>query len=128
MLVRVELKSEACFDQERRDAAARTLVHLVKSHVGISVDVAILNPNAIDNFGPTGHNFQPIKPRRLPSFLCGVLHGHHNPLAQDSQSCLQRVDPRTVAWVQHPANVFFVAAELHRKLDIADLGFPHRQE
>jgi phenylacetate-CoA ligase len=48
LLVRVELKSESCFDQERREAAARTLVHLVKSYVGISVDVAIVNPNAIE--------------------------------------------------------------------------------
>jgi len=48
MLVKVELKSGASISQSQRDAAVRALVHHVKSYIGISVDVVIMNPNEIE--------------------------------------------------------------------------------
>jgi phenylacetate-CoA ligase len=48
MLVRVELRAGASLSQSQRAAAAQALVHHVKSYIGISVDVVVMNPNEIE--------------------------------------------------------------------------------
>jgi len=48
MCVHVELKSGASFSPMQRDAAARALIHHVKSYIGISVEVDVMNPNEIE--------------------------------------------------------------------------------
>jgi phenylacetate-CoA ligase len=48
MLVRVELRAGASLSQSQRAAAAQALVHHVKSYIGISVDVVVMNPHEIE--------------------------------------------------------------------------------
>ncbi len=46
--VKVEVKSGTDLNSGQRDAVARMLVHHVKSYVGISIEVVVLNPNELE--------------------------------------------------------------------------------